>query len=166
MQQVQEYIRKIDFKKVTGFIIDEDEPVNNQESNIPLLGLYSAFKELKNLDYEKVLVLPCDIPLVKYEVILYLIEQCKHYDCCIPKWSNNLLEPLLAIYPVKKVYETSLKNLKTSQYKLTKIIDKKWKTNYISIEQEIKKIDPLLLSFENINKREDIRNLELNLVKN
>jgi len=143
-----------------GFIIDDDEHFLDRESRLPLIGLYSAFKELKNLEYKKVLVLPCDTPLVKYEVIDFLIKQCNKFDCCIPKWHNNLLEPLIAIYTIKNAYETSLRNIRQNQYKLTKIISKEWKTNYISIERDIQKIDPDLLSFKNINKREDIKILE------
>jgi len=143
-----------------GFIIDDDDTILDQEVRLPLIGLYSAFKELKNLGYEKVFVLPCDTPLVKYEVIDFLIKQCKKFDCCIPQWNDNLLEPLLAIYPIKNAYETSNRNMKENQYKLTKIISKEWKTNYISIEQDIKKIDLYLLSFKNINKVEDIKKLE------
>lgn len=148
-----------------GFVIDDEVSIMDQESRSPLIGLYSAFKELKELEYEKVLVLPCDTPLVKFEVIDFLIKQCEKFDCCIPKWNDNLLEPLLAIYPINNAYETSRRNIKENQYKLTKIITKDWKTNYISIEQDIKKIDPDLLSFKNINKREDIKILESNLKK-
>ncbi len=159
-QQVQNYINNIDIKKVMGFIVDEVNVDLVQESRLPLIGLFSAFKELKNLEYEKVLVLPCDIPLVKFEVVDYLVKRCKKFDCCIPKWKNNLLEPLLAIYPIENAYETSRRNLKENQYKLTKIISKDWKVNYISIEEDITKIDPNLLSFKNINKFEDIKMLE------
>lgn len=158
-QQVQHYINEIDVKKVMGFVIDDDDLALKQESRSPLIGLYSAFKELKNLEYEKVLVLPCDTPLVKFEVIDFIIKQCKKFDCCIPKWNNNLLEPLLAIYPIENAYQTSRRNIIETQYKLTKIIGINWKTNYISIEQDIKKIDPNLLSFKNINNREDIKKM-------
>ena len=65
-----------------GFIIDDDDFVPDRENRLPLIGLYSAFKELKNLEYDKALVLPCDTPLVKYEVIDFLITQCKKFDCC------------------------------------------------------------------------------------
>ncbi len=156
-QQVQNYIDEIDVKKVMGFVIDDESIILDRESRLPLIGLYSAFKDLNNLGYEKVLVLPCDTPLVKFEVIDFLIKQCREYDCCIPKWNDNLLEPLLAIYPTKKAYDTSYRNIIKHQYKLTKIISKEWKTNYISIEYDIKKIDPNFLSFKNINNREDIK---------
>ena len=148
-----------------GFVIDDDDVILDRGSRLPLIGLYSAFKELKNLQYKKVLVLPCDAPLVKYEVIDFLIKQCGKFDCCIPKWQDNLLEPLIAIYTNRNAYETSLRNIKQNQYKLTKIISKEWKTNYISIEQDIKKIDPNLLSFKNINNLEDIKILKAILNK-
>ena len=105
-------------------------------------------------------MLSCDNPFIKFEVIEFVINQCKGFDCCIPKWKNNFLEPLLAIYPIGKAYETSLRNLKQNHYKLTKIIAQDWKINYISIEQYIKKIDPNLFSFKNINKLEDVKILE------
>ncbi|GAH33415.1 unnamed protein product, partial [marine sediment metagenome] len=145
---------------------DDNDFVQDQESRLPLIGLYSAFKELKNLDYEKAFVLPCDTPLIKLELIDFLINQSKTFDCCIPEWRKSYLEPLFAIYSVNKAYETSLKNLRQKRYKLTKIIDQNWKTNYISIDQGIKKIDPNLLSFKNINKLEDIKILESILEKN
>ncbi|MFW9951721.1 MAG: molybdenum cofactor guanylyltransferase [Candidatus Thorarchaeota archaeon] len=164
-QQVQNYIDKIDFKKIMGFIIDDHSFFQDQEARLPLIGLYSAFKELKSLEYEKAFVLPCDIPLIKCEVIDFLITGCNTFDCCIPKWEGSYLEPLFAIYNVNKAYETSLTNLRQKEYKLTKIINQDWNTNFISIEKDIIKLDPNLLSFKNINKLEDIKVLEMNLNK-
>ncbi len=106
-------------------------------------------------------MLSCDNPLVKFEVIEYIIKHCEGFDCCIPKWNNNFLEPLLAIYTIDKAYETSKRNLKKSIFKLTKLINQAWKTNYISIEDEIKLLDKKLQSFININTKEDIFNLKL-----
>ncbi|GAH32455.1 unnamed protein product, partial [marine sediment metagenome] len=45
-QQVQNYINCIDIKRIMGFIVDDDDFVLDQESRLPLIGLYSAFKEL------------------------------------------------------------------------------------------------------------------------
>lgn len=148
-----------------GFVIDDEEIVQNQGLNLPLIGLYSAFKELKQLEYEKTFVLPCDIPYVKFEVIDFIIQNSKQFDCCIPKWNNNLLEPLLAIYPTKKAYITSQRNIRNNQYKLTNIISAEWRTNFISIEEDIKKLDSNLFSFKNINKMQEIKLLKSNLDK-
>ena len=164
-QQVQNYINNIDVKKVMGFVIDDKEIVQGQDSCSPLIGLYSAFKELDRLEYEKAFVLPCDVPLLKFEVVDFIIQNCKRFDCCVPKWKDNLLEPLLAIYPIKKAFETSQRNIRNNQYKLTNIISAEWRTKFISIEEDIKRLDSNLLSFKNINMMQEIKILESNLNK-
>ncbi|MHA1508317.1 MAG: molybdenum cofactor guanylyltransferase [Promethearchaeota archaeon] len=161
-QQVQNYINAIDYKKISAFIVDDNEIRNKLKLNSPLIGLYTAFKELQKLGYKKVFVLSCDNPLVKLEVIEYIIQQCEEFDCCIPKWNNNFLEPLLAIYPIDKAYKSTKRNLHKSIFKLTQLISPAWKTNYISIENEIRFLDKKLQSFINLNTKKDIANLELN----
>jgi molybdopterin-guanine dinucleotide biosynthesis protein A len=143
-----------------AFILDDYDIILNQNVRSPILGLYSTFKELKKLTYQKVFALSCDNPLFSYEVIDFMIKECSQYDCCMPKWNNDFKEPLFAIYPVEKAYKSSLRNLKQKQYKLTKIIDEDWIVKYISIEQNIKYFDQNLLSFKNINKPTDIKTLE------
>ncbi len=106
-------------------------------------------------------MLSCDNPLVKFEVIEYIIKHCKGFDCCIPKWKNNFLEPLLAIYPIAKAFESTKRNLNKNTFKLTQLISPAWKTNYISIENEIRFLDKKLQSFININTMKDISNLTL-----
>jgi len=143
-----------------AFIIDDYDINLNQNIRSPILGLYSTFKELKKLTYQKVFVFSCDNPLFSYEVIDYMKKESNQYDCYMPKWNNGFREPLFAIYPVEKAYKTSLRNLKQKQYKLTKIIDEDWTVKYVSIEQNIKYLDPNLLSFKNINKLADIKTLK------
>ena len=156
-QQIQKYINKIDIKNIMAFIIDEQYiDISKIEEQTPIIGLYSAFKELSKLGYKKSLVLPCDTPLVQKNVIEFLILNCKNYDCCIPQWENGFLEPLLAIYPIKKALHSTEKNIKRQNLKLVNIIDKTWKINYLSIENEIRPLDNKFLTFININKISDI----------
>ncbi len=143
-----------------AFILDDDDIILNQNLRSPILGLYSTFKELKKLTYQKVFVFSCDNPLFSYKVIDYMIKECGQCDCCMPKWNNGFREPLFAIYPVEKAYKTSFKNLEQKQYKLTKIIGEDWIVKYVSIEQNIKPLDPNLISFKNINKLADIETLD------
>lgn len=125
-----------------------------------MLGLYSSFKELYNLGYQRAFALSCDNPLIKYEVIDYMIKKCQKYDCCIPRWKNGFLEPLFAIYPIEKAHRSSLKNLKKKNYRLVNLISDLWQINYISVEESLKKLDLDLFSFKNINSPEDIKSLE------
>ena len=149
-QQAQSYIDKIDIRQIMGFIIDNNSLSSDSKVHTPMKGLYSAYKELKHIGYEKSFSISCDLPLINLDVIEFMIKQSKGYDCCIPKWNNGFLEPLFAIYPIKKA------NLKNCKYKLTNIISDNWKINFISIENSIKQFDQNLLSFLNINTPEDI----------
>ena len=158
-QQVQTYINKIDIKKIMAFIIDDNNLITDSKFRIPLLGLYSAFKELNKLGYKKGFAISCDIPLIQSNVIKFIVEQSEGYDCCIPKWNNNFLEPLLAIYSIKKSFEKAKQNLIQSNFKLTNLLDKKWSINYLSIENSIKLLDKNLLSFFNINQPKDVNKL-------
>ena len=157
-EQVENYTIKIETENVNGFFLDDREIITNKEIHTPMLGLYSAFKELNKLEYEKAFVLSCDAPLIKYDLIELLIEQSKAFDCCIPRWDNGFLEPLFAIYPVKKALYRAEECIKSEQYKLIKILDDNWKINYIS-QSSIKAIDNKLISFININGPIDIEKL-------
>ena len=158
-EQVQLYKIKIETENIKEFFLDDVELILNKELRTPMIGLYSAFKELNNLRYENVFVFSCDAPLIKYDVIDLLIKQSEGFDCCIPRWNNGFLEPLFAIYPVEKSLQTSKESIQTQKYKLTEILDKTWKINYISVEDEIKPIDDNLISFVNINGPIDVEKL-------
>ncbi|MBA7532709.1 putative molybdenum cofactor guanylyltransferase [subsurface metagenome] len=163
IEQVQSYINKIDIRQITGFIIDDNSPSSDSNLHSPMKGFYSAYKELKDMDYEKSLTLSCDLPLINLDVIEFLIKESRGYDCCIPKWNNGFLEPLFAIYPIKKAYKKAEENLKNRKYKLTNIMSDNWKINFISIENSIKQFDQNLLTFLNINALEDVELLMENI---
>ncbi|TFG14242.1 MAG: molybdenum cofactor guanylyltransferase [Promethearchaeota archaeon] len=158
--QVQSYIDEIDFRIITGFIIDEYDFDLDPTMRSPMIGLYSAFKELRKLNYKKLYALSCDNPLIKKEVIDFLIQEIKEYECVIPRWKNQFVEPLFAIYPIEKAYYRSSECIKKQQFKLTNIIDDEWKIKFVSIEKTIRKLDPYLLSFKNINTNGDIEEIE------
>lgn len=162
--QVQSYIDEIDVRNITGFVIDDYDFDLDKSIRSPMIGLYSAFKELKELNYKQLFVISCDNPLIKKELIDYLIQLGEESECIIPQWKNGFTEPLFAIYPIKKAYCSSLECIKKRKFKLTNIIDPKWKVKYISIENSIKKLDPALLSFKNVNTIKDM--LEIKKVLN
>ncbi|MFX1314849.1 MAG: molybdenum cofactor guanylyltransferase [Promethearchaeota archaeon] len=159
IKQVNKYIEKINYKVVTAFIIDEKDIISKKDINTPMLGLYSAFKELNRLKYDKAFTLSCDTPLIKKEVIKYLIKESKDFDCCIPQWNNGFLEPLFAVYPVQKAYIKAKESLINKTYKLINLLDNNWKINYVSIENSIIPFDKDLTSFININESADLQKL-------
>ena len=160
ISQIQNYLNNIDVEKIVAFIVDEKDLSSDDNLRTPMIGLFSAFKELDKLGYKKVLALSCDTPLIKAEVIEYLIKNCKFFDCCIPQWGNGFLEPLFAIYPVKKALRTAKKNIKNQSYKLSNLLSQAWEINYVTIEKYIKPLDDDLITFFNINEKLDIEKLK------
>ncbi len=158
-EQVQEYINKIDIKKIMAFILDDMEIIEDDSLRTPMIGAYSAFKELNKLEYEKAFVFSCDAPLIKFDIVELLIKKSEGFDCCIPKWDNGFLEPLFAIYSVKDALLKAKESLENKTYKLLNLFDANWKINYISVENDIKPLDRELTSFININGPIDIEKL-------
>ncbi|MFW9865231.1 MAG: molybdenum cofactor guanylyltransferase [Candidatus Thorarchaeota archaeon] len=151
-EQIFMYRKKIEFPTEITFIVDNRDIFNHPKIFKPMLGIYSGLKELSRLNYEKVFLLSCDLPLIKPDVIYLIIDESEGYDCCIPKWNNGLLEPFFAIYPVEKGYKRAKQILISENYGLFNFIDTdNWNINYVSVEKSIQPLDKNLLSFININ---------------
>ncbi len=150
-KQINSYYKKIEFPRDINFIVDDTEILEDNELRTPMLGIYSGFKELDRLGFEKGFLLSGDMPLIKPKVIELLIKEVGGFDCCIPRWNNGFLEPLFAIYPIKKTFELAKKTILEKNYALNNIIDKNWNINYLSVEESIKSLDQNLVGLININ---------------
>ena len=149
--QINSYYKEINFPRDINFIVDDTEIIGDSDVRTPMLGIYSGFKELNNLGFEKGFLLSGDMPLIKPEVVDLLIKEVEGYDCCIPRWNNGFLEPLFAIYPVEKTYELAKKTIQEKNYAFNSIVDKTWNINYISVEESIKPLDQNLVGLINVN---------------
>ncbi len=115
----------------------------------PIGGIYTG---LFLSGRDKNLFLAWDMPFIKRELILHLLEVSNGYDAVVPV-VNGYEEPLLSIYSkncldaVKSSIERGELNLK-SFYKDVDV-------RYI-YEDELKIYDPHLLSFFNINEMDDL----------
>ncbi|MFW9772440.1 MAG: molybdenum cofactor guanylyltransferase [Candidatus Heimdallarchaeota archaeon] len=158
-EQIYNYKSEIDFPREVTFIVDDREIFKHPKIYRPMLGVYSGFKELFRQSFEKAFVLSCDMPLIKPEVIEFMIKQSAGYECLIPRWKNGFLEPYFAIYPVEKGYQKAKEILLSENYGLLNLIDKNWKINHISVEEELQPLDKNLLSLINIKGPIDLQKL-------
>lgn len=160
IEQVQTYIQSIDISKITAFFTDDHVIIESKNIRSPLIGLYTAFKELHHLNYQNAFVLSCDNPFFNMEVIKFMMKQFASNDTCMPIWDNSYVEPLFAIYKIAPFLKKSRENLSNKSFKLSKLLDPtKIRIKYVSIENEIKIFDSKLESFININDPMDLSNL-------
>ena len=158
-EQLYLYKKEIEFPEEINFIVDDREYFPYPEIFSPMLGVFSALKELNRLEFDKAFILSGDSPLIKKEVIRLLMDGSGNFDCSIPEWNNGFLEPLFAIYPIEKALKKARENLLKKEFNLNHLLEETWNINYISVEDSIKPLDKNLVSLININGPIDIEKL-------
>jgi len=114
-----------------------------------MVGLYSGLKASASR-YN--LVVGCDMPFLKVELLQYMRDKIGSNDIIIPRYAKSYIEPLCAIYS-KACLEIMKRNIEAGILSIRRIFPY-LKVKYIE-EEEIKKVDPELNSFFNINYKED-----------
>jgi molybdenum cofactor guanylyltransferase len=101
-----------------------------------------------------IFVSACDMPCIDASVVEYLFTSLGDHDASIPSWNYDMIEPLHAVYR----RDVLLEYLKShDSYSLRPLI-RSMNTLYVPIEA-IRKFDPELKTFTNINKIEDLEKL-------
>lgn len=125
-----------------------------------LVGLYSGLK-VSASRYN--LVVGCDMPFLKVELLQYMADKTDSNDIIIPRYAKSYVEPLCAIYS-KACLEIMKRNIESGILSIRKVFPY-LKVKYIE-EKEIKRVDPELNSFFNINYKEDFIGAEKLIKRN
>jgi molybdopterin-guanine dinucleotide biosynthesis protein A len=115
---------------------------------------------LKSTQAESCVTIPCDMPLLKPKIIDYMFSVAENSDVAVPMWPNSRLETLVMALKrciVSEIVETlcSLKRPRSDD-----IIRGASKVLFISPLGHIRRLDPELKSFVNINHQEDLAMLQ------
>lgn len=122
----------------------------------PLVGALTGFKSAHGV-YS--LLLPCDTPLISRRVITHLFQLASGLDAVIPKWPNNDIEPLQALYKTKTAYESSMNAVKEGKMRMSDMIMRLNEIYYVSTEF-LRNLDPELNTFINVNTPQDLKKVE------
>jgi molybdopterin-guanine dinucleotide biosynthesis protein A len=124
-----------------------------QEGKNPLLGIVTGLQAARS-DYT--LISACDTPFVNEEVIKLLFQRASGADAAIPRWNKGNIEPLEAVYRTVSTLHAARETLTLSNLPLREMIGRLGRVVYVSVENEISKIDHDLITFFNVNTREDM----------
>jgi len=114
----------------------------------PIGGLHAGALAVHG---EYVFVAACDMPCIHPGVVRLLFDTAAGYDAAIPCWNADMLEPLHAVYRRSALLGYLEKHESLSLRAMIWSLD----TRYVNME-EIRKIDPGLMTFTNINNLEDL----------
>jgi molybdopterin-guanine dinucleotide biosynthesis protein A len=115
-----------------------------------LMGVYSGLLSSTN---EYNFIAACDMPLLDEDVIRHIISKSRGYDAAVP-FCQGRLQSLHAVYSKRCIHALE-ELINSGNLKIARLFEK-IKTCRVE-EEELKKIDPDLKSFININTKEDLR---------
>lgn len=138
------------FEHVANVVVDR------YEGNGPLVGALTGFETVQS---EYSLLLPCDTPFLSSEIATLLLDCCVGRGAAIPRWPNGWIEPLQAAYNTKSAIAAAKKALNQGKMDMASMISHLGGIRYIST-MVLRKIDPNLLTFFNINTLGDLRKAE------
>jgi molybdenum cofactor guanylyltransferase len=98
----------------------------------------------------------CDLPFLKFEVIERLFELADvrgGYEAAVPVQPNGFFEPLHSVYNREKMQSACIRALEKGERRIHVPLQELC-VNRVSIDQ-LRPLDPDLLSFFNLNTRED-----------
>lgn len=118
----------------------------------PLGGIYTG---LEVIDDETGLFVACDMPFLREDLLCHLVTLRGDFDAVVPR-VDWMVEPLHALY-AKKCLPSLRKFIRSQELQILKFFQK-IRVRYME-EEEIRKIDPDLKSFFNINRPEDLERI-------
>lgn len=130
--------------------------IDERDINSPLVGALTGFKFASG---EYSLLTACDTPLISFEVISFLLSQAQNYDAVIARWPNGYVEPLQAVYRTQKALQSSMQALNEGKLRMRDMIVHLNNPRFITTET-IRKLDPQLKTFYNINTFADLVRLK------
>ncbi len=115
----------------------------------PLAGLHAALSAARG---EWVMLVACDMPLVRAEVFAYLLSLTSNVDVVMPRVGGRE-EPLHALYRRATCLPPVEEALAAGQRRLIAFLPRV-RVRYVD-EEDLRKVDPALLSFRNVNTPEE-----------
>jgi len=117
----------------------------------PLVGFCSGLKHVKS---PYTFITSCDAPFVNPKVVDELFKRVEGADAALPIWPNGMLEPLHAVYHTSRVLYAACRCVEAGRFKNLSILNYLTDVRYVNVE-ELRSLDPELLTFFNINTLED-----------
>ena len=140
-------------KYAKGMAADVQFVVDVCESRSPLIGALTGFGSAHG---KYSLLLPFDTPFVSREVVSLLFELCLNKAAVIPRWPNEYIEPLHAVYQTKPALEAAKSAVAEGKLNMRSMIEKLRGVHYVST-LVIQQLDQDLHTFFNINTPLDLK---------
>jgi molybdopterin-guanine dinucleotide biosynthesis protein A len=133
--------------------------VNDEvEGKSPLIGIVSGLRATSS---QYAVVLSCDVPFVNRVVIQLLLERVLGADAAVPRWMSGRLEPLQAVYRKEPMLREAEEAQSEGHLSPVDVINRLARVTHVSVEDELRQLDPGLATFFNVNTKQDLAKAEV-----
>ncbi|MHC1579936.1 MAG: molybdenum cofactor guanylyltransferase [Candidatus Alkanophagales archaeon] len=124
----------------------------------PLAGILAG---LSATSAEYSVVLGCDMPLVRTEVVEFLFEVAEESkaDAVVPKWDNGYMEPLHAVYKTDAMARATLRSILGGEKSIRAPL-RSLNVKFVPVRR-LREMDENLETLTNINSPADLKRLKL-----
>jgi molybdenum cofactor guanylyltransferase len=133
------------------FVYDEIEGIG------PLAGIYAG---LKRITGEYVVIVACDMPLINTAAIELLFKEARGHDAAVPGHEGDFIEPLHAVYRREPMLRAVKASIDAGESKISAPLKRLKDVVYVP-DETIRKVDPELETFLNVNRAEDMERILL-----
>jgi molybdopterin-guanine dinucleotide biosynthesis protein A len=120
----------------------------------PVAGLAAGMKRTRG---RLAFAAGCDMPFLNLKVIQLLFELAEGFEAAVPAGPKGT-EPLHAVYKAEKMALACQKALERGERKIQSPL-RELRSNFVPVER-LKELDPELLTFFNLNTREELQEAE------
>ena len=138
--------------KYRNILCEAEIVVDIGEGSSPILG---ASTGLMYAQGEYAFMAGHDMPFINLEIVDRLFTLAESHDGATPLWPNGYIEPLHAVYHVKKAFATARKLLEKDEKRLRMILRTLPDIKFLLIE-EIQNIDRNLVTLFDIDDEKDL----------
>jgi molybdopterin-guanine dinucleotide biosynthesis protein A len=117
----------------------------------PVAGLAAGMGQARN---EYVLAIGCDLPFLNADVINLLFELAQGWEAAVPRRENGMMEPLHSVYKRDALLSACQRAIEHGERRI-RVPLSMLRVKCVAVEL-LKNLDSELLTFFNLNTREDL----------
>lgn len=128
----------------------------------PLTGITTAFEALEAAGMlpEVAVVLPVDVPFVKPALIATIADRARKAGAAVPTWPTGAIEPLIQGLDARSARGVVRVLSSLGRTRPDDLVRGARNVAFLSVDKELRALDPRLESFVNINTPEDLETKE------
>lgn len=130
---------------------------DNVDFHGPLAGFVTALTECRS---KECFLVACDMPFVDPKVVEFLFQRAEMSGSVVPRWNDGRLEPLHAVYERDVARRAATQAINEQTKSMIGLVEHIPHVQFVSVETEIKSIDPSLQTFRNFNTPRDFGSLD------